>query len=150
MLAGIARREWTPRRAPTAPSTRGSRCGPTSKYHRSADELRDQILAKAEAEAEQLRRKRKAAGQRVVGWRNVIAASYRDVAASQRAYFQTRPRVTATDDTKRDELVDRISRFETQYRAAVREFEMNREVVFPYGTLQMVQRHAVCCETGPP
>jgi hypothetical protein len=123
---------------------------PDIERHLSDDELRDQILAEAEADAEQLRQTRKAEGKKVVGWRNVVTTSYRDVAVSPRAYFQTRPRVAATDDAARDELLAKIESFERRYRAAVKEFETNRKVVFPYGTLQRVECHGVRCETGPP
>jgi hypothetical protein len=40
-------------------------------------------------------------------------------AVSQRAYFQTRPRVAATGDAKRDALLEKITSFKTRYRAAI-------------------------------
>ena len=123
---------------------------PDIARHLSSDELRDDILAKAEAEAEKIRRERKAAGKTVIGWRDVIAGSYRDRAVSQRAYFQTRPRVAATDDARRDALLAEIESFEVAYRAAVEAFKTDRNAVFPNGTLQMVERHHVRCEIGPP
>ena len=115
---------------------------PDIERHLSADGLRDQILAKAEAQAEQLQRKRKAAGKTVVGWRNVVAASYRDRAVSRRAYFQTRPRVAATDDAKRDALLAEIENFEVAYRAALEAFKDGPQRGLPL-------RHAADARASP-
>jgi hypothetical protein len=94
----------------------------------------------------------------VVGWRGVLAHSFRDVALSSRALFQTRPRVAGVDPDACAALIEKIETFEKAYRVAVVKFASKRDVEFPFGTLQMKKRHKVhCaakpqvrCATGPP
>jgi hypothetical protein len=125
----------------------------------SPDELRDHILALAEDEVAKIQEERRKAGKKgVVGWRGVLAHSFRDVALSSRALFQRRPRVAGVDPDACAALIETIENFEKLYRVAVVKFATDRDAEFPFGTLQMKKRHKVrCaakpkagCATGPP
>ncbi len=115
------------------------------------DELRDEVLARAEtAAAEHLATRRAQGKPRALGWRAVVSQSYRATATSRRALFQTRPRVAGTDPAACRAFAEKIEAFERAYADARERFRDDKTVEFPFGTLQMLRRYDVPCATAPP
>lgn len=126
---------------------------PLSHAHVGDEAWAELLAGRTEALEAAARKAVKGKGRAFLGVENVRRLRWTDRAQSSEGRGRGRvlkPLVAARAPEVRQGVLERIATFRAQYAQALRSFvDGVREVVFPAGTYQMVDRYAVACHSPP-
>ena len=110
---------------------------------REFDQLYHELIHEAERD---VRREHRAANKRFLGPARVLKVSAWSTARSPEPIFTRDPKVASKSPQRRRKMLDNIRAFRAAYRDALAALlDGQRDVVFPYGTLQRVRYAGVLC-----
>ena len=110
----------------------------------------DEWVAKVREAVQEVEHKHKREGRAIVGRKEVLAQSPEGRPATAPRRKPGR-RVACGNESARVKWLQRNAYFQKQYRAALEAYRSgDRDVVFPFGTYQLVHDTHVTCHTHPP
>ena len=123
---------------------------PPEFAHLSHEEWADKLRTAVTEEERKAAAERQRTGRRIVGRKAILRQSPFSCPTSYAKRRRMQPRVATRNKWRRIELLQRSKRFQHRYREAyVRRCAGDLDVLFPYGSYQLVVRGLVRCAPGP-